>query len=102
MNIGIDLDGTAWEYQDFFKELVVALKQRGHSISIITAHVNLVEADLLLWKRRGFPPVDAYISKVTGEEGIPSREWKLDTAKKYNLDYIFDDFDTKEVRLIKC
>jgi len=101
MRIGIDLDGTAWEHREFFIEIIKGLKQLGHTICIITAHVNLANSDMELWKKRGFPTIDEYISKVAGEESIPSREWKLSASKQLHLDYIFDDFDTGDVRLIK-
>ena len=101
MNIGIDLDGTAWDHREMFREIILGLKSRGHKVQIITAHINLVDADMRLWANRGFPPVDGYICKEDKDRNIPSREWKLPEARKYGLDYIFDDFDTGEVRLIK-
>ncbi len=101
MKIGIDLDGTAWEHRNFFRELIISFQSRGHEIYILTAHVGLDKNDIQLWSRRGFPNPDGYISKIRGQEEIPSRDWKLDTAKKYGLDYIFDDFDTGEVRLVR-
>ena len=101
MRIGIDLDGTAWEHRELFQELIKSLMLRGHKIYILTSHTKLEEQDLALWVKRGFPSVDGYYSKVAGEEGIPPREWKLKRAKELELDYIFDDFDTKEVRLIR-
>lgn len=101
MKFGIDLDGTAWENRTLFRELIVSLKSRGHEIHILTSHISLLDADMKLWSARGFPRVDGYICKSGGEEKIPSRSWKIETAKKFNLDYIFDDFDTGEIRLIK-
>lgn len=101
MKIGIDLDGTAWEHRELFIDLINGLKSQGHKIWIITAHIGLIEKDMKLWRNRGFPNVDGYTQKIVGEEGIPSREWKLSKAKEFGYDYIFDDFDTGEVRLVK-
>lgn len=101
MKIGIDLDGTAWDNRELFKELILALKSRGHEIQILTSHISLLDADMKLWRARGFPRVDGYICKSGGEEKVPSREWKINAAKKFQLDYILDDFDTGEIRLIK-
>jgi hypothetical protein len=101
MRIGIDLDGTAWEHRELFSELTKYFLQKGDEVYILTSHTNLKDHDLVLWKSRGFPANVKYCSKLSGEEGIPSREWKLSKAKELGLDYIFDDFDTGEVRLIR-
>ena len=100
MKIGIDLDGTAWKYREFFKEFILGFKSRGHILGIITSHVNLKEADIRLWKARGFPDIDFYISKVEGEEAIPSREWKINKSKENNIDYLIDNFDTDDILIV--
>lgn len=100
MLVGIDLDGTAWSHQYLFQEIIKSLQSRGHKVGILTAHTGLKEKDLDLWYRRGFPKPDFYISKVEGEQGIPSKEWKLNKAKELNLNYIIDDFDTEEIKII--
>lgn len=94
MKIGIDLDGTAWAHRALFKAIIHGLQAYGHSVGILTAHINLEQEDKELWIKRDFPTVDFYVCKSKGEEGIPSSSWKKVKAKELGLDYIFDDFDT--------
>ena len=101
MKIGIDLDGTAWDHRELFRDLILGLQNTGHQVGILTAHVNLIYQDLDLWSKRRFPAPDFYCSKKSGEESIPSKEWKIKAAKELGLDYIFDDFDTRNIQLVR-
>jgi len=101
VKVGIDLDGTAWKYREFFSILMRAMQKAGLQVGIITAHCNMREEDLQLFSNRRFPTPDFYISKVEGERGIPSREWKIKKCFENGIEYLFDDFDTDEVRLVR-
>ena len=95
MRIAIDLDGTAWSHKPLFISICKGLVSNGHEIGILTAHnKNLTEADLHLWKARGFPPAHFYLCKDDHESSIPTREWKMSMMKKHKIDYLFDDFDS--------
>jgi hypothetical protein len=97
MRIAFDLDGTVWGNEIIFRDLIQSLKDSGNFIAILTAHVNLEKKDLDLWNRRGLPAVDFYISKVDGEQHIPSREWKILTARAHKFDILFDNFDGDDI-----
>ena len=102
MKIGIDLDGTAWRYQEFFKEFIKAMKLRGHTVGIVTAHRGIKQEDLNLWSRRGFPNPDFYISKDEFPErlGEQTRFWKLRVCNINGIEYLFDDFDDGDVKFV--
>jgi hypothetical protein len=69
-------------------------------VGILTAHRNLKQQDLLLWKARGFEDADFYISKDGTRKGVPVMRFKLKAMKDYNIDYLIDDFDTGEIRIV--
>jgi hypothetical protein len=98
LKIAIDLDGTAWKHQEFFKDFIIGMRLLGHSIGIITAHsMNYLEKDLELWKARGFPDnVDFYYGKP---EGLLIGEWKRHIMEKEKIDVLIDDFggDNKDI-----
>lgn len=98
--VAIDLDGTAWSHIELFKAIIKGLKDYNYEVGILTAHVNLREKDLNLWRSRGLPEVDFYYSKIRGEEHIPSKEWKIMMCNRHNIHYLFDDFDTEEIKLL--
>ncbi len=95
MKIAIDLDGTAWKYQDYFRDLIRNLRNLGHEVGILTAHSKDIEgADKRLLKARGFPEVDFFINKTNKEKKLSSKEWKIKKCEEYDIDILFDDFDT--------
>lgn len=103
MRIGIDLDGTAWAHRELFKAMIHGFIACGHEVGIVTAHnERLKEADLDLWDARGFLAPSFYIAKsADGRElHVPPEIWKPEMMKKHNLDYLFDDLETEEVRLL--
>jgi len=102
MKIAFDLDGVAWAHRELFRSIAYGLKAKGHEIGILTAHKDLRDADLVLWKARGFPDIDFYISKNESPQTIAQtdKSWKLNQFIKYKIDYLFEDWDTGEVQLI--
>lgn len=91
MKIAIDLDDTAWKYQDLFVGITTGLKETGHTVGILTAHsTRLRKNDLKLWKDRGFPNPDFYIAKLDPSE--PIGPWKARMMKRHKIDVLFDDF----------
>lgn len=101
MKIAIDLDGTAWAHRELFRCMINGFIAAGHQVGILTGHnVKSAVADLHLWKARGFPTVHFYIAKETEEAGIPAEIWKPSMMKKHQIDYLFDDLDTNDVRLL--
>ena len=102
MVIGLDLDGTAWDFRFFFSEIMSGLQARGHKVGILTSHNGdkLKKADLHLFKSRGFPKPDFYIAKTKQEASIPPREWKPAMMDKHGIGYLFDDFDSKTIEVI--
>ena len=40
MKIGIDLDGTLYAYPEFFRELIVSLRSRGHFFFCTSGHLR--------------------------------------------------------------
>ena len=96
MKISIDLDGTAWRHQRFFAALARALQADGHEVGVFTAHGdNLREADLRLWRARGFPEPDFFYNHADAGErnGIPIRDWKLAFIHRAGIDCHIDDWD---------
>jgi hypothetical protein len=101
VKIAIDLDGTAWAYPSFFAELMRALQARGHQIGILTSHhESLREADLRLFAARGFPTPSFYYAKRSDEAGLPAAEWKPAAMRRHHIEWLFDDLDTTEIRLL--
>lgn len=101
LRIAIDLDGTAWSFTAFFIELMRALQARGHKVGILTSHnESMRSADLNLFSRRGFPAPDFYIAKRTDEAHIAASQWKPAAMRLHAIDWLFDDLDTREIRLL--
>ena len=95
MKIAIDLDGTAWKYPNYFRDLIKNMRLLGHEVGILTAHTKRIEgADKRLLKARGFSEIDFFINKTDAEKNIPSKEWKVKKCKEHNISILFDDFDT--------
>lgn len=95
MKIAVDLDGTAWKHKKFFSEFVHAMKDRGHTIGILTAHFSEIYAprDLNLWREYGFPEPDFYIARDGEEEHeMLIGEWKRKMVRLHGIDVLFDDF----------
>ena len=102
MKIAFDLDGTCWEHRELFSAIIKGLRDQGHMVGILTAHNETLEKpDLALWKARGFPDVNFYIAKTTECRDIPSFDWKMSMCKGESIDFLFDDFDTGDIKLIK-
>ena len=100
MKVGFDLDGTAWKYRDLFVPVARGLKQQGIQIGIVTAHRGLQKADINLWINRGFPEPDFYYSKDDNQLNLELRDWKEYMCRTNNIDYLFDDIESEEVKLI--
>ena len=97
--ISFDLDGTAWKYRREFSALAHILKSSGHKVGILTAHnENLMEADIRLWKARGFPDADFYICRSSAYRenryaSMGTGRWKSEMLLEHNIDIHFEDFD---------
>jgi hypothetical protein len=102
MRVGFDLDGTAWKYRELFVLVASALKNKGIQIGIVTLHRGLREPDIKLWLARGFPPIDFYYSVDEYPTLVaPTVQlWKQTVCKLNNIDYLFDDFESDEIKLI--
>lgn len=93
MKVAIDLDGTAWKYQDYFRDLIKNLRELGHTVGILTAHTkDIEEADKRLLKARGFSDIDFFINKP--DPNTLSKQWKIKKCEEEGIDILFDDFDT--------
>jgi len=94
VKIAFDLDGTSWTHRELFREITQGLKARGHTVGILTAHhTNLREADIALWKDRGFVGPDFWIGQETVLPDIQATvNWKKQVCRDNDIDYLFDDW----------
>ena len=92
MKISIDMDGTLWQHQDFFRAFMKAMQKDGHQVGILTSHSHKIESgDRRLMQGRGFTEPDFFLNrKDDSEHGAP---FKIRTIKEQGIDYHFDDFD---------
>jgi len=100
MRVGFDLDGTSWKYREFFSTIAIGLKLVNVEIGIVTIHKGLKNPDLKLWLSRGFPPADFYFSKDEYPVDLDVRSWKIMVCKENDIHYLFDDFESDEIKLM--
>lgn len=101
MVVAIDLDGTSFAYPDLFAHLMRSLQAQGHTVGILTAHhVSRQQEDLFQLFQLGFPKPDFYIGKHTDELSIPSKRWKPKVMHELGIEYLFDDYNSDEIKLI--
>ena len=92
MKISLDLDGTIWHQQEFFREFMLAMQERGHKVGILTSHKIIHrEADLALLEKRGFPQPDFYIGRPLESHGSSYAELKAVQIKGQRIDLHFED-----------
>ena len=109
MKVSFDLDGTAWKYRDLFSELAHALVARAHEVGILTGHEDetdnhkgIRQADLHLWKARGFPEASFLLNATDCRRagipwhGVGQREWKAELARRSGVALHIDDWGTND------
>ncbi len=101
MKVGIDFHGTANAHPEFFAGVMRALRDSGHEVGIVTAAPQWSSAAIMDELRRlGFPRPDFVVAKSGVEQMIPNIAWKHMVMRRDRIDYLFDDFDTGQVRLV--
>lgn len=102
MNIAVDIDGTITESPGFFKEFMLAMREKGHSIHIITGTTNIKktpeecqEHRKAQLKKYDIKEKEDYdylvICRSPMVEGVAAA--KADYCKNKNIDIIFEDSD---------
>jgi phosphoserine phosphatase len=101
MRIGIDFHGTIDAHPDYFAAVMRELRDAGHEVGVVTAAPQLSTGEILRRVRAlGLPDPDFVIAKTGVEQAIPNIAWKHLVMRRDRIDYLFDDFDTGEVRLV--
>ncbi len=101
MRVGIDFHGTIDAHPDYFAAVMRALRDAGHQVGVVTAAPQWSAGDVLLKVRAmGLPEPDFVIAKSGVEQAIPNIAWKHMVMCRDRIDYLFDDFDTGQVRLV--
>lgn len=101
MKVAIDIDGTLKAHPELFSELARALRARGHTVGILTAHHESRERYDRAWlKRIGFPRPAFFLCKTTEELPIPAWRWKPAVMERERIDYLFDDLNSSEIKLL--
>jgi hypothetical protein len=91
MKISIDLDGTLWHRQAFFRLFMRAMQKDGHQVGILTSHKVIHEhADRALMRERGFPAPDFYIGRPLDWRGDLAC-FKAGAILGNNISLHFDD-----------
>jgi hypothetical protein len=95
--ISIDLDGTLWHHQRFFREFMKAMQGAGHKVGILTSHKMIHEpADRALLRERGFPRPNFYIGREDGDADYA--KCKAAAIRDCNIDIHFEDGLTDKLR----
>ena len=98
MRISIDLDGTLWHHQTFFRAFMHAMQAQGHQVGILTSHKIIHrEADLALLEKRGFPAPDFYIGRPL-DGGVDYVALKVVAIQNHGIDMHFEDGDADRLR----
>ena len=86
MKISIDLDGCAWSHMALFRELCWGENIELRFGILCDHEPESKEADIALWKARGFPEPDFFLCE-------PGAENKAKAILREKIDYHFDDCD---------
>ena len=100
MKISLDLDGTLWHHQAFFRSFMRAMQEQGHKVGILTSHkVIHRDADLALLEKRGFPEPDFYIGRPL-DGGVDYMALKSVAIQNHGIDIHFEDGDADKLRKV--
>jgi len=99
--VAFDLDGTAFAYPELFSEMMRGLQKADHLVGFLTARPAWSQHQDLVWLRQNeFPEPDFFFSRLAEEETMPAIEWKKRIMETRQIDYLFDDFSTRTIRLV--
>lgn len=87
------MDGTMWDHQTFFRDLMRSMQSMGHQMGVLTGHrEDIKERDLILMRMRRFPePAFFYCKSMDDERTNPV--FKAETILAEGIDLHFDDYD---------
>ena len=94
MKVSIDLDGTLWRYQDFFRRLMISLQQLNDEVGILTGHKQSdKEKDYDKLFKNGFPYPNFYFGRTPDYMHLNGAHYKTMIIKREGIDIHFDDYD---------
>jgi FMN phosphatase YigB (HAD superfamily) len=94
VRISFDLDGTAYDFPEFFRELAWAMKERGHEVGVLTGHKHeSAEHDSEKLVEMGFPRPDFYFGRTAEYMHLNGAHRKSDVIRDFEIAIHFDDYD---------
>lgn len=94
MKISFDLDGTAYDHLEFFRELCVAMQSTGHKVGVLTGHKQESEEhDRDKLRSLGFPEIDFYFGRTPDYMHLNGAHYKTMIIKREGISVHFEDYD---------